>query len=52
MKKGYTGLPAAVYVIIIALIVIGVIFLFYVVLQGKYDIAIDRAFDAMKGMGQ
>lgn len=51
MKKGYTGLPAAIYVIIMALIVIGVMFLFYVVLQGKYDIGIDKAFDAMKVAG-
>ncbi|UCG95628.1 MAG: hypothetical protein JSV92_01090 [archaeon] len=51
MKKGYTGLPAAVYVVIAALIVIGIIFFFYGALQEKYGAAIGKAFDALGSGG-
>ncbi len=51
MKKGYTGIPATIYIIVGALIVIGVIFLIYVLLQGKYDAAIGMATDKMQGAG-
>jgi len=50
MKKGISGFPSLIYLVIIFLIVVSIAFLLYFVITDKSDVLFDAIRDIFKGL--